>query len=191
MWMRIGTKDLVKLETLDQKWWWIKLEMKTLLKLRSRAMCTWIFPSNTTICSISFAQKCDFDIIVYQCFLTNSCQFVKNILKKEHFFKNSFFGKQIHKKWKFWWTNSKTLSDLPTIQKGTSNFLISYFECHQIWLNILMDDHNWSQITKLKNLKLLFFFWASQVGFSIKMIISFFQEVKKLEKKISTPTPIF
>jgi len=52
-----------------------------------------------------------------------------------------------------------------------------------------MDDHNLSQITKLKNLKLLFLFWASQEGFSIKMIFGFFQELKKSEKKISTPTP--
>jgi hypothetical protein len=36
---------------------------------------------------------------------------------------------------------------LPT--KGVYDFLLSYFECHQSWLNLLMDDHHLSNITKL------------------------------------------
>jgi hypothetical protein len=29
-------------------------------------------------------------------------------------------------------------------------FLLSYFEYHKIWLRILIDDHNFSNITKLR-----------------------------------------
>jgi hypothetical protein len=39
---------------------------------------------------------------------------------------------------------------LPTIQKGAQDFLLSYSEGCQIWLNILMDDHHLTKITKLK-----------------------------------------
>jgi hypothetical protein len=42
--------------------------------------------------------------------------------------------------------NSLKSSQLP--KKGVYEFLLSYFECHQIWLNLLMDDHHLSNITK-------------------------------------------
>jgi hypothetical protein len=47
---------------------------------------------------------------------------------------------------------------LPTIWMGASNFILSYFLNHQIWLNIGMDYHHLSNITKF--LKILKTHWV-------------------------------
>ncbi len=48
--------------------------------------------------------------------------------------------------------NNQNLSQLPTTWKGATDFfLLSYFEYCQIWLNILMVDCHFSNITKLEN----------------------------------------
>jgi hypothetical protein len=39
------------------------------------------------------------------------------------------------------------------IIKGFLNFLLSYLLCSQIWLNLVVDDHQFGYITKLKNKK--------------------------------------
>jgi hypothetical protein len=57
--------------------------------------------------------------------------------------KFSWFLKKIFQK-------KEILLQLPTIRKGALEFWPWYFEYHQIWLNILMDDYHFSNITKLK-----------------------------------------
>jgi len=80
--------------------------------------------------------------------VTNLRHFAKNILEKERSVANSLFfeSPKFEKKKK----NRQKSPQLPTILKGTSDFLLSYFESRQIWLNILKDRRHLSDITKLK-----------------------------------------
>jgi hypothetical protein len=79
-------------------------------------------------------------------------KFAKTGLEEEYSVTNShFFGRKNPKK-------KKKLQNLPQtcIQQEMvlKMFLLSYFEYHQIWLNILMDDiRHLSKITKLQKEK--------------------------------------
>ncbi len=55
-------------------------------------------------------------------------------------------------KWKFKEKGHK-LPQLVAIWRGSSDFIFSYFECRQVWLNIFIDYCHLSNITKLKKKK--------------------------------------
>jgi len=67
-----------------------------------------------------------------------------------HFGKRKLYNKetllkQIHQIWFFCFKLSKILT-IATIRKNASDFLVSYFEYHQIWLNILMNITTWAKM---------------------------------------------
>jgi hypothetical protein len=97
-------------------------------------------------------------------FGTNFLDFVKNILLQIPFFLRKKSPEKRTSK------NHPKLSQLTTWNLRTLDFLISYFEYHQIWLNILMDDHHLSNITKKNEKKkplncgeLCFTYWPKHV----------------------------
>ncbi len=55
------------------------------------------------------------------------------------------------------WKIAKNHHNCIKHEKVLQNFLLSYFFYHQIWLNILMDDHNLSKIKIEKKLLFIFF----------------------------------
>ncbi len=74
-----------------------------------------------------------------QCFLLMNFCHLKNTLKTESSVTNSLFSFKCQK-----------TSQSPTIWKVAEDFLLSYFEYCQIWLNILLDDcqlgsQNWGR----------------------------------------------
>jgi hypothetical protein len=68
--------------------------------------------------------------------------------------------------------NAKKLPQFPTIWWGALTFIHTCFEYHQIWLNIVVDYHQLSNITKLKITH-----WFHEVMF---FAISFFFHLKFL-----------
>jgi hypothetical protein len=101
--------------------------------------------------------------------VTNFLDFVKNILEKKTFcYKFLFFWEKNLQKKRTSKNHPKLSQLLTTWNLATLDFLISYFDYHQIWLNILVDDCDLSNITKLKwkrnhwivvNFVLLIEFW--------------------------------
>ncbi len=77
------------------------------------------------------------------------CYFSKSIFKILYFVTNSMFfpKKNIHQKPK---EIAKSCHNCVQYESVLKIFLLSYFEYHQICLNIFMDDHHLSNITKLK-----------------------------------------
>ncbi len=81
-------------------------------------------------------------------------KFVKTGLEKEYSVMNSqFLGEKTPKKEKKKKTQ-KFAPKLHTTEMGLKMLLLSYFEYHQIWLNILIDDiRHLRKITKLQKEK--------------------------------------
>ncbi len=77
------------------------------------------------------------------------------------------------------------LPQLGAICQGASDLIFSYFECRQVWLNILVDYCHLSNITKLKKKKK-----TLTVGSHDKNILTkfgkkdFYSEIRKTISKI-------
>jgi hypothetical protein len=75
-------------------------------------------------------------------FLTIFCQFPKKSGKR--IFRHKVPEKKSPQNIK----KSENLLQLPATERVLKIFRLSYFEYHQIWLNILMADHHLSNIAK-------------------------------------------
>jgi hypothetical protein len=62
--------------------------------------------------------------------------------------KNSFFLKKDHEKI-YIERNEKNHHNCLQYEMALEICLLSCFESHQIWLNIVMDDRHWSNITNI------------------------------------------